>query len=181
MKSSNKKKVPGDLVQVGKVIGAHGIEGAVRVYSYAESPDCFAPEKQLVLIDRMGSAVRYAIVRSDKYKNIMRLQLEGVTSRDQAEALIESDVFLSKMDLPPLEPDTYYWSDIIGMEVHTVSGEYLGRVVQIIPTGANDVYVVETPADHAGDEILIPAIASVVIDIDVAGRCIKVELPEGLV
>jgi 16S rRNA processing protein RimM len=173
--------VPGDLVQVGKVIGAHGIGGSVRVYSYAESPDCFASGKQLVLIDRTGSAVRYTVLRSDAYKKIMRLKLEGVDSREQAEALIASGVFLSKKDLPPLEPDTYYWSDIIGMEVTTVSGEYLGRVVQIIPTGANDVYVIETPSDHPAGEILIPAIASVVIDIDVAERRIRVELPEGLV
>jgi 16S rRNA processing protein RimM len=181
LKSSSEKSVPGDLVQVGKVIGAHGMDGTVRVYSYAESVECFAPGKQLVLVDRMQSSLQHAIVRSDAYKKIMRLKLEGVNSRTQAEALIESAVFLSKTDLPPLEPDTFYWSDVIGMDVVTVAGEFLGRVVQIIPTGANDVYVIETPPDHASREILIPAIASVVIDIDVEQRRMRVELPEGLV
>lgn len=111
----------------------------------------------------------------------MRLMLEGVTTREQAETLIGSDVFLDKNELPALEADTYYWSDVIGMAVRTVDGEYLGRVAQIIPTGANDVYVVKTPADHTVEEILLPAIATVVIDIDVERRLMRVELPEGLV
>jgi 16S rRNA processing protein RimM len=181
LKSSNNQKVPGDLVQVGKIIGAHGIDGAVKVYSYAESAECFAAGKKLLLFGRTGTTA-YDVLRSDAYKKIMRVRLEGVTTRDQAETLIESDVFLPRQDLPPLEPDTYYWSDVIGMEVTSASGEYLGRVVQIIPTGANDVYVIETPPGHAaGDEILIPAIASVVLDIDVPGKRMRVELPEGLV
>ena len=181
MKLSSKNNVPDDLVQVGKVIGAHGIDGGVRVYSYAESADCFATEKKLVLVDRTGSSERYVILGSNTHKKIVRLKLEGVNSREQAEALTESDVYLSKNDLPALEPDSYYWSDVIGMEVVTLSGEYLGKVVQIIPTGANDVYVVKTPPDHAAEEILIPAIESVVIDIDVAQNRMRVELPEGLV
>jgi 16S rRNA processing protein RimM len=181
LKSSNNPDLSGDLIQIGKVIGAHGIGGAVRVYSYTESADCFEPRKELVLIGPSGSQDRFGIMRSQAHKHVMRLMLEGVTTRNQAEALIGSDVFLAKKELPALEADTYYWSDVIGMAVHTVDGEYLGRIEQIIPTGANDVYVVKTPPDHALDEILLPAIATVVIDIDVEQRLMRVELPEGLV
>jgi len=181
LKSSNRANVPGGLIQIGKVIAAHGIGGAVKVYSYAESPDCFAPLKKLVLAGPSGSPVQYVILKSQAYKSVMRLTLEGVNTRIQAEALTGADVFLAKNDLPPLEPDAYYWSDLIGMAVHTVAGEYLGMLEQIIPTGANDVYVVKTPAESATGEILIPAIASVVIDIDVDQRLMRVELPEGLI
>lgn len=181
MKSSNSLNIPEDFVQIGKVIGAHGIAGAVKVYSYAESADCFAARKNLVLIGPSGSAVHYGIVKAQAYKNIMRLTLDGVATRDQAEALTGADVFLAKAELPALAPDTYYWSDVIGLSVHTVDGGYLGRIEQIIPTGANDVYVVKTPPEHAVREILIPAIDSVVLDINIEQGRMRVELPEGLV
>jgi 16S rRNA processing protein RimM len=181
LKFSNNPDISCDLIQIGKIIGAHGIGGAVKVYSYAESADCFAPGRKLILIGPSGSRDRVGIARSQAHKHIMRLMLEGITTRNQAEVLIGSDVFLAKRELPALEADTYYWSDVIGMAVQTVDGEYLGRVEQIIPTGANDVYVVKTPTGHAVEEILLPAIAAVVIDIDVERRLMRVELPEGLV
>lgn len=181
MKSSNSSDDFGDLIQVGRIIGAHGIAGVVKVYSYAESAECFAPRKQLVLIDGDRAVRSYAILRSQAYKSVMRLTLDGVTTRNQAEELTGSDAFIAKKDLPPLEPDTYYWSDLLGMAVYTVAGEYLGRIEQIIPTGANDVYAVKTPEGVAAGEILIPAIESVVLDIDLEMRRMRVELPEGLV
>lgn len=118
---------------------------------------------------------------SQPHKKVMRLILDGVTTRDQAEALTGWQVFLARADLPPLASDTYYWTDIIGMAVYSIDGEYLGEIQEIIPTGANDVYVVKTPPTHPAGEILIPAIASVVIDIDVDEKSMRVELPEGLI
>jgi 16S rRNA processing protein RimM len=181
LKSSNSSIAPGELVQIGKIIGAHGIGGAVRVYSYAESPECFAAREALVLLDADGGQVPLKILWVQTHKSIVRMALEGVTDRGQAEAMRGWGVYIAKKDLPPLEADTYYWSDMIGMAVYAVDGEHLGQVEQIIPTGANDVYVVKPPAGYPAKEILIPAIASVVIDIDVACRRMRVQLPEGLV
>jgi 16S rRNA processing protein RimM len=67
------------------------------------------------------------------------------------------------------------------MSVYGPKNEYLGRITEIIETGANDVYVVKTPDGYPVEEILLPAIASVVIEVDVAGRRMKVVLPEGLI
>ncbi|MBI5062736.1 MAG: 16S rRNA processing protein RimM [Desulfatitalea sp.] len=181
MKSSNSSIAPGELVQIGKIIGAHGIGGAVRVYSYAESPECFARHSALVLMDAQGNVQPCEIVWSQAHKQVVRLALEGITHREQAEAMKGWGVFIAKKDLPPLEADTYYWSDLIGMAVYTTEGECLGQVEQIIPTGANDVYVVKTPPGHAVEEILLPAIESVIIEIDVPGRRMQVQLPEGLI
>ena len=181
MKSSNSGSVPGELVQIGKVIGAHGLGGAVRVYSYAESPECFAQQTTLVLIDGQGGTQRRKIEWSQPHKQVVRLILEGISHRDQAEAMAGWGVYIAKKDLPPLEADSYYWSDLIGISVYTMEGEHLGVVEQIIPTGANDVYVVKTPPGYAVREILLPAIESVILEIDVAGGRMQVQLPEGLV
>jgi len=153
----------------------------VRVYSYAESPECFAALDALVLVDGTGRPVPCKILWVQSHKSIVRMALEGVTDRGQAEAMLGWGIYIAKEDLPPLESDTYYWSDLIGMAVYTLDGEHLGQVEQIIPTGANDVYVVKTPAGYPAKEILLPAIASVVIDIDLVSRRMRVQLPEGLV
>lgn len=181
MKSSNSGSAPGELVQIGKIIGAHGTGGAVRVYSYAESAECFARHTTLVLMDGHGGTQLRKIEWSQPYKQVMRLIFEGIRDRDQAEAMAGWGVYIAKKDLPPLEADAYYWSDLIGMSVYTTEGEHLGVVEQIIPTGANDVYVVKTPPGHAVKEILLPAIASVILEIDVDGQRMRVQLPEGLI
>jgi 16S rRNA processing protein RimM len=179
--SNNRPSAPDDLVEIGNVVGAHGTAGMVRVYAYAESPECFALGRKLTLISPDGQRIRCEITWAQAYKKLMRLALDRVDTRDQAEALAGWQVYMAKTDLPPLEADAYYWNDIIGMAVYSVDDEYLGQVEQIIPTGANDVYVIKTPPAHPAGEILIPAIASVVIDIDVDRNCMRVDLPEGLI
>ncbi len=153
----------------------------MRVYSYAESADCFAVHTTVMLMDAQGGIHRREIVWSRPHKQVMRLGLDGVAGRDQAEAMAGWGVYIAKKDLPPLAADTYYWSDLIGMAVYTTEGEHLGQITQIIPTGANDVYVVQTPPGHAVKEVLLPAIESVVLEIDVPGQRMEVRLPEGLI
>jgi 16S rRNA processing protein RimM len=170
-----------DLIQIGEVTGAHGIKGGLKFYSYAESLDFLAPGTQIFL-DSGQSRTAYKIVNAQPYKKIVRVVLEGVTTRDQAEALVGRGIFIPKVQLPDLEEeDSYYWVDLIGLQVYSITGEHLGEVTGIIPTGANDVYVIQAPAGRPADEILVPAIASVVLEIDLVGGRMIVELPEGLV
>jgi 16S rRNA processing protein RimM len=166
-----------DLIQIGEVIGAHGISGGVKIYYYADSIEFLAPGTQVVIDSAPGRAV-YKIVHARPHRKTVRVALEGVTTRNQAEALVGCGVFIPKERLPDLEEeDSYYWVDLIGLNVYSVSGEHLGEITGIIPTGANDVYVIQAPAG----EILVPAIASVVLEIDLAGSRMIVELPEGLI
>jgi 16S rRNA processing protein RimM len=79
--------------------------------------------------------------------------------------------------LPELDEDTYYWFELIGIEVYTTEAEYLGRIASIFPTGSNDVYVVKDQKK----EILVPALESVVVGIDLEQKIMRVRLPEGLV
>lgn len=170
-----------DLVQLGKIIGAHGIRGAVKIYSYAESAESFTTQHSLIVQDPAGRQAAYDVLECRPHKQILRVTLKGVTTRDQAEALVGSGVYVTRDSLPSLEKDTYYWSDLIGMTVVNTEGNGLGRLSQIIQTGANDVYVVTSTDDQGPAEILVPAIEQVIIEIDVDLNRMVVDLPEGLI
>ena len=104
--------------------------------------------------------------------------MEGISCREEAKALIGSELFIKKEKLSELEDGTYYWFDIIGLDVYNIEDKYLGCVEAIIPTGSNDVYVVKDKAGNS--EILIPALESVVKKIDCNLKIMQVDLPEGL-
>jgi 16S rRNA processing protein RimM len=178
LKSSNKTD---DLIQIGRIVGAHGIRGAVKVHSFAESVDCYTRSEGLIMIDTAGHRSRCAVLWAQSQKSGVRLAIKDVTTRDQAENLVGCQLLIPKRSLPPLDEDTHYWVDLIGMAVFTAEGEHLGRIADIIATGANDVYVVTTPEGYPVKEILLPAIASVVLEVDEAGQKMIVELPDGLI
>ena len=77
-----------------------------------------------------------------------------------------------------MESGSHYWTDIIGLSVYRADGNYLGRITSILPTGSNDVYIV---SDEKNKETLIPALESVVREIDLKNNRMQVQLPEGLV
>jgi len=104
------------------------------------------------------------------------LHLEGIDTREQAEALRGLLLEVPEDELAPLAEDQYFRFQILGMEVVDQDGQPLGRVEEILDTGATDVYVVRS----AEGELLLPAIDTVVKEIDVAGRRMVVDVPEGL-
>ena len=164
------------LIPIGKIVGTHGIKGNLKVISFAESTASFAPGRQLTLRREGALAASCTIASASPHKRVIVLALEGIASIDAAKEWIGSELCIDKTTLPELETGTYYWHQIIGMEVVTSNGRHLGRVEAVWPTGSNDVYVV-----REGDkEILIPAIDSVVIEIDLEKEVIQVDLPEGL-
>jgi len=164
------------LIPIGKIVGTHGIKGNLKVISFAESTASFAPGRQLALRREGELVASCTIASASPHKRVIVLALEGIASIDAAKEWIGSELCIDKTTLPELETGTYYWHQIIGMEVVTNNGRHLGRVEAVWPTGSNDVYVV-----REGDkEILIPAIDSVVIEIDLEKEVIQVDLPEGL-
>ena len=174
MNSFSEKK---DFLLIGKIVGAHGIKGNCKIRSYAESSTVFQPGGKIRLITSSGQESTYEINWIKPHSKVDLLSLKGVETRHQAEALIGAELFIEKEKLPELDDGSYYWYDLIGMDVFTTDTAYLGRIERIIQTGSNDVYVVKNDTD----EILIPALASVVIDIDVEHKRMQVDLPEGLV
>lgn len=168
------------VTPIGKIVGTHGLNGTSRVYSYAESAAVFKPESNIILRDPKGQEKPYKIKWAKPHTRVILLALKGVTDRNQAEKLIGCELLIEKACLPELENGTYYWFELIGISVFTAAGDYLGRIESIIPTGSNDVYVVQKPVGDKVEEVLVPALESVVLEIDLERKMMQVELPEGL-
>jgi 16S rRNA processing protein RimM len=172
---------PQDLIRIGKIIGAHGIRGAVKVHSFSDSGECYSRYSDLIIVNADGRRLDHKVEWSKPHKRGMRLGIKDIASRDQAEDLVGCGIFIARTNLPPLDEDTDYWVDLIGMAVYNTDDQHIGDIVDIIPTGANDVYVVKTRQGHPTDEILLPAIASVVLEVDVPGKRMRVDVPDGLI
>ncbi len=163
---------------IGIVVGAHGVKGTCRIRSFAESPSFFEAGSTLLTHAEGSGPVKPLEINWVKpHTGTMLISFRGVTDRSQAEALIGSELYIPREMLPHLDEDAHYWLDLIGMDVFTIDREYLGRLESIIETGSNDVYVVKNDQK----EVLIPALGSVVVDIDVDHNRMEVDLPEGLV
>ena len=154
--------------------------GNVKIYSYAESLSVFSPGALLLARHDKGEGKTYSIKWAKPHSKTVLLSLKGIENRTQAEALVGSALYIEKKSLPELEDGDYYWFDIIGLSVFTIAGEYIGRVASIMPTGSNDVYVVKDIAEGRQKETLIPALASVVVSIDLEKKTMQVDLPDEL-
>ena len=161
---------------IGKIVGIHGIKGTSKLRSYAESLSVFSPGNSILFRDLLGRETSYEINWVKPHTGIPLISFKGITNRDQAKALIGGELFIPQSELPELDEDTYYWVDLIGIEVYTTTEEFLGRIESILETGSNDVYVVKKHET----EVLIPALESVVLEIDLAHNRMQVDLPEGL-
>lgn len=165
---------------IGKIVGVHGVRGNVKVYSYAESISTFKAGSSILLIDSEGFEKNFVIESVKPHKNIILLSLDGIYSRALALPLTGAKVFTEKFKLPEIDENEYYWFDIIGLSVFTLKGEFLGIVESIMTTGSNDVYVVKNSDNLEKSELLIPALESVVLKINLEHKKMIVDLPEGL-
>ncbi len=168
------------FLTIGKIVGAHGVKGNIKVHSYAESLSVFEPGRSILVINAKGIEKTFEINWAKPHSRGVLLSLRGIDSRKSAEALIGSELFITRDSLPELEDGVYYWSDIIGLSVFTIDQQYIGRVESIIQTGSNDVYVVKDLSRDHDNETLIPALESVVLEIDLENNTMRVDLPEGL-
>jgi 16S rRNA processing protein RimM len=165
-----------DMVLIGEIVGVHGITGASKLHSYCESLGLFKPGQCVLIATADGSESSYEIDWVKPHTKTVLLSFKGVTNRNQAEALIGSSVYVDAAALPKLEGGSYYWRDLIGMNVYTDENEYIGRLKSIVETGSNDVYVIKGEQK----EILIPALESVILTVDIEHKVMRVNLPEGL-
>lgn len=168
------------FLPVGKIVGAHGVKGNLKVYSYAESVSFFEPGRLLLVIHTGKIEKHFAIKWAKPHGKSILLSFKGIEDRNTAKTLVGAELFIERIALPELEEGVYYWVDIIGLSVFTTDDQYIGHVESIMPTGSNDVYIVKNRTKDDSTEILIPAIESVVLEIDFENKLIRVELPEGL-
>jgi len=162
------------LLAVGRVLRPHGVRGELVLEVLTEFPERLA-ENDTVYLGEAGAPRTLRRVRFSRGR--LLIQLEDCLTLEAAEALRGQLVQIKESQAAPLPPGHYYQYQIIGLEAVTETGEVLGQVAEILETGANDVYVVK---GAAGGEVLLPALRSVVLQIDLEARRMLVHLPEGL-
>jgi 16S rRNA processing protein RimM len=151
------------------------VRGDLLVEPLSQVLNTIAPESTIFL----GKRRRRERLRSiQRHGNHVRIHIEGCDDRAQAEAYRGEELQLRLDEAPPLPEGRYYHWQILGLRVVSEQGETVGRIRQILETGANDVYVVDL---DGGDEILLPAITSVVHRVDLEQGVMNVRLLPGLV
>ncbi len=165
-----------ELLEIGKIVKAHGLKGRVKVLSYLESGELLRSLDEVYIGQQNGNNVRFCLRDFQVKGKCFYLEMEGVESIDQAEALLGLPVLVSVDRLEPLEEGQYYWQQLMGLEVITEEGLFVGKIAEIFPTGSNDVFVC-----RGGEkEVLLPAIEEVVLNIDLGKGMMTVRILEGL-
>lgn len=161
-----------NIVVLGKVAGAYGVQGMVRIQPFADDPSAWGKLPHWLLGASEDADWRqFEVQRCRLHLGALVARLAGVDDRDAAEALKGQLVGVPRAEMPPAGQDSYYWGDLLGLAVVNDQGENLGVVRGLIETGANDVLAVDA---GDGKERLLPFVAAVVGEVDLAGRLIRV-------
>ncbi|MDY3916484.1 MAG: ribosome maturation factor RimM [Selenomonadaceae bacterium] len=159
-----------DRMIIGRVGAAHGIHGELRIIPMTDFPERFQGMKEVMVGDELLH------IESCRYhKQDVMLKFREYPVREQAMQLTNHYLTVARSEAMPLPEGRYYECDIIGLQVTDEAGTDLGKVENILHTGANDVYVTHRPD---GRELLIPALKAVVKVIDVPGGRMVVDMPE---
>lgn len=164
-----------DLLVLGEIVKTRGLRGCLKVLTQMGTQNIIADLKSVYLEDILGQRESHDIRSLTTSGKFVFLELEDITDKDKAQALVGYKVLVPADKLKDLPNGEYYWRDIIGLGVYDEQGKYLGRIESIFETGSNDVYVC------LGErEILLPAIGDVVRLIDIEKKIMTVKLLEGL-
>jgi 16S rRNA processing protein RimM len=157
-------------VVLGRISGLFGVRGWVRVFSYTEPREAFLQYKGL-LLGRNGDWQSIKVAEGQRHGKSVILRLEGVDDRDQAAALIGTEIGVDRDELPKPEDGHYYWSDLLGLTVVHRDGTELGTIKEMLETGTHDVMVVK------GDtERLIPFVMNeIIIGVDLSNKQVNVD------
>jgi 16S rRNA processing protein RimM len=164
---------------IGEILRPHGIVGELKMRVLTAYPERLRDLKTVYLADdpESQSPDVYTLTQVRYHHDYALIKLKEIPDRTAAERYRELFVLVAIDDAIPLETGEHYLFQLIGMTVQLETGETLGTLVDVMETGANDVYVVES--DEYG-EVLIPATEHTVLNTDAQARCITVRLPEGL-
>ena len=166
-----------DLLQVGVITTTHGIRGEVKVYPTTDDVHRFE-ELESVLLDT-GKEYRELKIKSVKYfKQYAILKFEGIDNINDIEKYKGKSLYVTREHAVKLKKDEYFIADLIDMQVELEDGTLFGVLNDVMQTGANDVYCIQTE-EHG--EVLIPAIKDCILDVDVETRKMKIHLMDGLI
>lgn len=165
-----------DLLQIGVITQTHGIRGEVKVFPTTDDNKRFKKLKEC-FIEYKNEMVPVTCKSAKFFKNMVILGFEGIDNINDIEKYKQCKLYVDREHAVKLSKDEYFVADLLGLRVVTTNGRDLGILEEVLPTGANDVYVVRD--DHK-NELLLPAIKECVQSIDMEQRVITVHLLKGL-
>jgi 16S rRNA processing protein RimM len=160
------------MVVMGRIVGAQGILGWVKVQTFTEHLDGLLDYDEWYLGNDKHPWRKVEVLEANVHGKVLVAKLPGIIDRTAAEQCKGLLVAVHRDSLPEQEPGEYFWSDLIGMKVINLSDEVLGTVDTLLETGANDVLSVR---DAEGKERLIPFLASVIQQVSLDERVIRVD------
>jgi 16S rRNA processing protein RimM len=165
---------PPEFLAVGRVLRPHGVRGELLVDPYSEIFNSIQPQSDVFLGEQHDV---YQVLTIRGHRGQYLVGLEGCADREAASAFRGMDISVRLEGTEPLPDGVYYRWQILGLDVVDDQGNLLGIVAEILETGANDVYIVQDPS---GRQMLLPAIESVIQQVDLEAGSLSVIVPEGL-
>ena len=165
-----------DLLKVGVITTTHGVRGEVKVYPTTDEPERFL-DLEYVLLDTGKELRRLDIKNVRFFKNLVILKFDGIDNINDIEKYKGRDLWIPREEAQELDEDEYYIADLLGMKVLLEDGSEFGTLKNVMETGANDVYIVDS-VEHG--EVLLPAIKECILDVDIETITMTVHLMKGL-
>lgn len=166
-----------DYLEIGKIINTHGLKGYLKVLPLTDNPERFEKLHE-IMVKSVSGISHYKIERIAYLKEFVLLKLEGVDTIEQADVFRNLFIIIDRKHAIRLPVDSYFVCDIIGLRVIDRELGELGVITEVIATGSNDVYVVK---NGEIPEVLIPALKSVVKEVNLDKGYIIIVLPDGLI
>jgi len=165
------------LLQVGVISSTHGVRGEVKVFPTTDDAKRFKKLKNVIL-DTGREHLPLEIESVKFFKNLVILKFKGYDNINDIEKYKGKSLLVDRENAVRLRRDEYFIADMIGMHVFTEDGEEFGTLKDVLETGANDVYIIDSPKYG---EVLIPAIKQCILSVDVEEEKMVIHLMEGLV
>lgn len=164
-----------EYIEIGQIVNTIGLKGELKVISFSDRPERFTNLKN-IYVSKNGRYESLDIGATRVQKNVAVIKFKNIDTIEMAEKYKGLCVHIPKVQLEELPEGTYYVADLLGIKVFDESGELIGVLEEVNSYKANDVYSIK----KEGKEILLPAISSVIKDIDIKNKKMVVCIPRGI-
>lgn len=166
-----------NLMEIGQIVNTYGIKGFVKVVPFTDNINRFEDLKTVYVETKKGLE-NFEIEEVKYAKNTVLLKLKGIDDINIAEKYKNCYIKISRENAVKLPEDTYFIVDLLDIKVYTDEDIYLGNIIDVYPTGSNDIYVVK---NEEGKQVLLPAIGEVIKTVDIENKKMVVHLLDGLI
>ncbi|MEM8805694.1 MAG: ribosome maturation factor RimM [Cyanobacteria bacterium P01_G01_bin.38] len=176
---------PEDLIEIGRIVGAHGLKGEVRVYPDSDFPERFLEPGERWLLSPGATEPKCVQLKQGRYldgKGLYIIKFAEIDYRDQAEALRNSRLLVPRADRLPLDEGEFYVGDLVGLTVVLqTSGETVGTVVDVYAAGNDLLEVALSQPTEKIKTVLVPFVEAIVPIVDLAQKRVEITPPAGLI